>query len=130
MATTLAFLPGKFQGQRSLAGNSSRGHKESGIAEHAPQITILLKAKSYNFHLPLPCWNSLVAQMIKSLPAMWETRVRSPGGKICWRRKSQPTPVFLPGKSYGWRSLAGYSSEGHKELDMTERLHFLLLLPC
>ena len=87
MATTLAFLPGKFQGQGSLAGNSSRGRKESGIAEHAPQITILLKAKSYNFHLPLPCWNSLVAQMIKSLPAMQETRVCSPGGKICWRRK-------------------------------------------
>ena len=30
-------------------------------------------------------------------------------GKIPWRRKWQPTPVFLPGKFHGWRSLAGYS---------------------
>ena len=37
-----------------------------------------------------------------------------------WRRKWQPTPVFLPGKSHGQRSLEGYSPWGHKELDMTE----------
>ena len=45
-------------------------------------------------------------------------------GKIPWRRKWQPTPVFLPGKSHGRRSLAGYSPWGFKELDTTERLHF------
>ena len=44
-----------------------------------------------------------------------------------WRRKWQPTPVFLPGKSHGWRSLVGYSPWGCKELDMTERLHFYFL---
>ena len=43
--------------------------------------------------------------------------------KIPWRRKWQPTPVFLPGKSHGWRSLAGYSPWGHKEPDMTEKLN-------
>ena len=43
--------------------------------------------------------------------------------KIPWRRKWQPTPVFLPGKSHGQRSLAGYSPWGCKELDTTERLH-------
>ena len=36
-------------------------------------------------------------------------------GKIRWRRKWQPTPVFLPGKSHGQRSLVGYSPWGHKE---------------
>ena len=41
-------------------------------------------------------------------------------GKILWRRKWQPTPVFLPGETHGQRSLAGYSQLGHKELDMTE----------
>ena len=41
-------------------------------------------------------------------------------GKIPWRRAWQPTPVFLPGKSHGQRSLAGCSPQGHKELDMTE----------
>ena len=37
-----------------------------------------------------------------------------------WRRKWQPTPVLLPGKSHGQRSLAGYSPWGRKEPDMTE----------
>jgi len=37
-----------------------------------------------------------------------------------WRRKWQPTPVFLPGESQGQRSLAVYSPWGHKESDMTE----------
>ena len=41
-------------------------------------------------------------------------------GKIPWRRAGQPTPVFLPGKSHGQRSLAGYSPQGHRELDSTE----------
>ena len=36
----------------------------------------------------------------------------------------QPTPVFLPGESHGQRSLAGYSLQGRKESDTTERLHF------
>ena len=46
-------------------------------------------------------------------------------GKIPWRRKWQPTAVFLPGKSHGWKSLVGYSPWGHKESDTTEQLHFL-----
>ena len=41
-------------------------------------------------------------------------------GKILWRRKWQPTPVFLTEKSHGQMSLVGYSPWGHKELDMTE----------
>ena len=41
-----------------------------------------------------------------------------------WRRTWQPTPVFLPGRSHGWRNLVGYSPCGCEELDMTERLHF------
>ena len=43
-------------------------------------------------------------------------------GKIRWRRKWQPTPGFLPGKSHGQRSLVGYSLWGHKESDTTEQL--------
>ena len=39
---------------------------------------------------------------------------------IKWRRNWQPTPVFLPGKFHGHRSLAGYSPWGHKDLDTTE----------
>ena len=55
--------------------------------------------------------------------------MRGPGfepwvGKIPWRRKWKPTPVLLPGKSHGWRSLAGYRPWGCKESDTTEQLHF------
>ena len=39
-------------------------------------------------------WASLVAQLIKNLPAMWETWVQSWVGKIPWRRERLPTPVF------------------------------------
>ena len=41
-------------------------------------------------------------------------------GKIPWRREWQPTPVFLPGKFHGQRSLAVYSSWGRKKLYMTK----------
>ena len=57
--------------------------------------------------------------MLKNLPAKQETRFNSWIRKIPWRRKWQPTTVFLPGKSHGQRSLAGYSPQGHKESDMT-----------
>ena len=43
--------------------------------------------------------------------------------KISWRRKWQPTLVFLPGKFHGWRSLAGYSLWHLKESDMTWELN-------
>ena len=41
--------------------------------------------------------------------------------KIPWRREWQPTPIFLPRESHGQRSLAGYSPEGRKKSDTTER---------
>ena len=47
-----------------------------------------------------------------------------------WRRKWQPTPVLLPGKSHGWRSLVSYSPWGCEELDTTELLHFHFSLLC
>ena len=44
--------------------------------------------------------------------------------------KWHPTPVLLPGKSHGWRSLEGCSPWGREELDMTKRLHFHFSLSC
>ena len=46
------------------------------------------------------------------------------------RRQWHPTPVLLPGKSHGQRSLVGCSPWGRKESDSTERLHFHVLLSC
>ena len=61
--------------------------------------------------------------MVKNPPANVRRHRFNPWvGKIPWRRKWQPTPVFLPGKSHGQRSLGGYNPQGHKELDVPERL--------
>ena len=47
-----------------------------------------------------------------------------------WRRQWHPTPVLLPGKSHGQRSLVGYSPWGRQELDSTGRLHFHFSVSC
>ena len=54
-----------------------------------------------------------MAQLVKNLPAMWETWV----GKIPWRRERLPTPVFWTGEFHGL-----YSPWGLKKSDRTERL--------
>ena len=46
------------------------------------------------------------------------------------RRQWHPTPVLLPGKSHGWRSLVGCSPWGRWESDSTEQLHFHFSLSC
>jgi len=62
--------------------------------------------------------------VVKNPPASAGGRrdtVSIPGsGRFPWRGAWKPTPVFLPGKSHGQRSLVGYSPWGHKESDMTE----------
>ena len=69
-------------------------------------------------------WASMVAQWQEGPAYQCRRREFSP-----WRRKGQPTPVLLPGKSHGQRSLVGYSPWGRKESDMTEwrscSCHFL-----
>ena len=65
-----------------------------------------------------------MAQIVKTLPAMLGDPGSIPGVvDPTTRRKWQPTPVFLPGKFHGQRSLVGYSPWVRKELDMTELLH-------
>ena len=51
-------------------------------------------------------------------------------GIYFWRRQWHPTPVLLPGKSHGQRSLMGCRPWGREESDMTERLHFHISLSC
>ena len=62
--------------------------------------------KSYINNLPIA---SLVAQTVKRLPTTQETRVQSLGQEDPLEKEWQPTPVLLPGKSHGRRSLVGYS---------------------
>ena len=58
--------------------------------------------------------------MIKNMPAVRETWVRSLDLEDPLRRKWQPIPVFLPGEFHGQRSLMCYNPWDHKELNMTE----------
>ena len=60
-------------------------------------------------------WASLVAQLVKNLPAMWEIWVLYLGWEDPWRRERLPIPVFWPGEFQGL-----YSPWGSKELDTTE----------
>ena len=66
-------------------------------------------------------WASLVAQLVKNLPAMWETWVQSLGWENPLEKGKAPIPAFWPGEFHGL-----YSPWGHKESDMTARisLHF------
>ena len=61
--------------------------------------------------------------MIKKAKLTGSTRVQ-------WRRRWHPTPVLLPGKFHGRRSLVGCSPWGREESDTTERLHFPFSLSC
>ena len=70
----------------------------------------------------LPWWLS----MVKCLSIMRQTQFNPWVRKIPWRRKWQPTPVFLPGEVHGQRSLEDYSPQGRKESHTTDRLHFIL----
>ena len=64
---------------------------------------------------------SLVGQLVKNLPAMWETWVRSLGWEDPLEKRTLPTPVFWPGEFHGL-----YSPQTCKESDTTERLSLSL----
>ena len=70
--------------------------------------------------------------MEHKLIPLWTQRFGIFGGSSMMRQRKQwqPTPVLLPGKSHGWRSLVGCSPWGRKESDMTEQLHFHFSLLC
>ena len=79
-----------------------------------------------SIHILVAQWTCLVAQTVKHLLTMRETWVQAPGREDLWRRKWQPTPVLLPGKSHGWRRLVGYSPKSWTWLSNFTSLHFIL----
>ena len=117
---------------REVGGGFRMGNTCIPVADSCLYITKPIrycKVKKKKSKSPAENWGricsfvaSLVAQMVKNLPAMWETWVWSLGWEIPGRRVWQPTPVFLPGEFHGQRSLVGYSPRGCKESDTTERL--------
>ena len=113
---------------------------EPGFAEILLVISTFLNSKDPNSASSVPCrsytnwggisWSGTWRQLglfcllvspggsvVKNPPGFWV-------GKIPWRRKRQPTPVFLPGKSHEQRSLVGYTVHGvAKESDTTQWLN-------
>ena len=102
------FLPEKSHGQRSLVGYSPWGHKESDMTERLNRTELM-------YVCALPWWLSGKEFACQCRRLGFDPCAR----KIPWRREWQRTPVFLPGKFHGQRSLAGYSPQSHKELDTT-----------
>ena len=80
------------------------------------------------------CWASQVALIVKNLPAnVGDERnmgLISVLGRFPWRKKWQPTPVFLAGEFHGQRSLVCCSPWGYTELDTTEPAHSHILGHC
>ena len=87
---------------------------------------MVLKKNSWRLESSEGRCKILVAQRLKRLPPMRETRVRSLGREDPLEKEMVTHSVFLPGESHGWRSLVGYSPRGRKESDTTERLHSTL----
>ena len=110
---------------------------EAGSQEENPHLGILAAQASFTLLLALA--NRILTQM-GNTPGVcnhWNCKVlrschqeEDPVLPLLRRRQWHPTPVLLPGKSHGRRSLVGYSPWGLKELDTTERLHFHFLLSC
>ena len=103
--STPVFLPGKSYGQRSLASYSLCGRKES---DRTKRLT-----------LGLPRWRNGEELTCNEGDPRYTGSI--PGiAKFPLSRRWQPTPVFLPEKFHGQRSLVGYSPWGHKECATTE----------
>ena len=76
------------------------------------------------------CWRMRGQQAGRPGVSKWRKQVASVRHFFYRRRRWHPTPVLLPGKSHGWRSLVGHSPWDLKESDTTERLHFHFSLSC
>ena len=111
----------------SLAGSKKQGippapDSHSARERHRPEQKppgqlSLTSAERYGDYWGLPWWLSGKESTCQCRRCGFHPQVR----KLSWRRKRQPTPVFLLGKSHGQRSLVGYSPWGRKESDTTEQ---------
>ena len=84
-----------------------------------PGFTVL---KDHNDHFILK--GSLMAQMTKNPPALWEIRVQSLGQEDPLQKEKLPTPIFFPIEFHRQRNPVGYSQWDCKEADVTEQLTF------
>ena len=115
MATHSSVLAWRIPGMPEPGGLPSMGSHRVGHDWHdlaAAAATACIHLYTCEKRSGLPWWLS------GKQPACqcWRHGLDSWVGKIPWRRKWQPTPVFLPGKSHGQRSLVGFSPWGRKRI--------------
>ena len=97
-----------------------------GGAEQKDQNLTFGPTNSTAVSLKLICIGIVIVQTVKRLSVYNAGDRFEPWvGKIPWGRKWPSTPVLLPGKSHGQRSLVGYSLRGLKESDTTELAHII-----
>ena len=120
---------------KSLRTEQEYYQMESGCARLTHSKANLLPARrgerKYSFYYRAPGkenWQLMFKR--PKLPNPFQGRVYKDIMKSRRRRQWHPTPVLLPGKSHGRRSLVGCSPWGHQESDTTERLHFDFSLSC
>ena len=96
---------------------------ENSMDRGAWQATVhgVIKSWTWLSEFHFTSMDSLAAQMVKHLPAVWETQVRPPGQEDPLE-KEMATHSSTPRKFRGWRSLVGYSPWGRKESDKTDQL--------
>ena len=100
--------------------HSSVGKESTCNAADLGSIPWLGRSSREGIGYPLQySWASLVAQLVKNPPAMWETWVQSLGWEDPLEKEMDPTLVFLPGESHGQSTLADYPWD-YKESDMIE----------
>ena len=97
--------PGEPRTPPSHPGEKYAGKAASSVS-HWSKMVRKSSEEKLNFQGILQCGRSVFHPWVRKIP---------------WRREWQPTPVFLPGKPHGQRSLTGYSPWGHKELDTADR---------
>ena len=120
-------LPMKRNANPSFCSSTSSSHTK---AHSSPLLPFRVSTRSSHLKVGLaPCWGFPVGSADKESTCQCR-RARRHGlnpmetqaGKIPGGGKWQPTPVFLPEKSHGQRSLVGYNPKGCKESDMTDQL--------
>ena len=131
------WTPGVGDGQGVLSCCDSWGRKESDKTEQLNWTELRLSEAWVDSYQMLKCDYPEAGYLLLTklgFPGVsdssvclqcWRPEFHSWFGKIPWRRKWQSTPILLPEKFQGGRSLKGYSPWGCKESDTTEQLHFL-----
>ena len=85
-------------------------------------LSIILFCHPQQIGIIFPLGHQMATVVQDLLCSSTKPHLKSRGVGRRWRRQWHPTPVLLPGKSHGWRSLMGCSPWGSDESDMTERL--------